>query len=347
MTFELSEREQLVLAQVISGYLSNVGAAVASSTVSQQLRARDYKLSSASVRSIMSDLEDAGLLCQPHSSAGRVPTPQGIRFYIDCLIETTPLSMQEQGVIEKLHSENRELQAVVHETSRILSRLSSYVGLIAAPEQREMVIEHMEFVRLAPNRLLGIFVAREGLTQNRILELVEPVSVQQIERINNLCREIFAGNTLAQARALVQEELAQSHSQLDDLRAQAIAYTAKALPEDASANLIIDGISSLLDHPEFFIASKAKALMQALEEQRQLANFLEQASKSVGVQVFIGAESGYDALQDCSIVLSPYHRNGKVLGTLGVIGPTRMAYGRVIPIVQCAAEQISQWLEKE
>lgn len=344
MDFGLSAREELVFAHVVACYL-RTAEPVGSQLVANAL-VREHRLSSATIRSVMADLERAGLLTHPHTSAGRLPTTRGLRFYIDCLIETEPLSEAERSDMAHRYAEtDPNLDLVLEETSRILARLSTYAGLIVAPIQHELVLHHMEFVRLSERRLLGIFVTREGITHNRIVDLSQALSASDVDRINKYCNDTLRGLTLDEARQKAVSERDATRAAVDHLAQDAMDFSAAVL-DTASAEVVIDGSARLLAHPEFASVAKAKALLEAFEEKEKILAILEHCVTTDGVQVFIGAESRFDALADCSVVMSSYHRGGKVLGTLGVIGPTRMAYGRVIPIVQCAAEQMSQWLEQ-
>ncbi len=343
MDFALSSREELVFAEVVASYL-RTAEPVGSQAVAKAL-AREHRMSSATVRSVMGELERAGLLMHPHTSSGRVPTTQGLRFYIDCVIETEPLSTAEQTEMAHRYAETDQgMTAMLEETSRVLSQLSKYTGLIVAPVQHELVLQHIEFVRLSERRLLGIFVTREGITQNRMIELTEGISPSDVERINNYCNEIFRGMTLEAARSKACSDRDSAKVAMETIAQRAMQYSAAVL-DKTDTDVMIEGEASMLTHPEFASAEKAKALLEAFAHKQQIAAILDQSITSEGVQVFIGAESRYDAFADCSVVMSSYRRGGKVLGALGVIGPTRMAYGRVIPIVQCAAEQMSRWLD--
>ncbi len=342
---ELTEREQLVFAHVVASYL-NTAEPVGSHAVAKVLAAQQQRVSSATVRHIMAELEAAGLLAQPHTSAGRIPTPAGLRYYVDCLIETEPVSQNDvASITETYAATDSGMAAIVQETSRILARLSHHVGLVVAPVRRELIFEHMEFLRLSGRRILGIFVTREGTTQNRVIETPQEFSTDELARLNAYCSGQFRGLTLAQASQRARTEWQSAHDALDALRQTAMEFTTQML-EANDADIAIEGETSLLLHPEFAVATKAKRLLDALQEKAELVELFERSLQSDGVQVFIGAESCYDALHDCSVVMSPYRHHGRVLGTLGVIGPTRMAYGRVIPIVQCAASLVGQWLEQ-
>lgn len=341
---QLSQREASVLAEVISTYL-HTAAPVGSQLVARALGRAQRQISPATVRSVMAELEAAGFLTHPHRSAGRLPTLQGLRYFVDCLIETEPLSEASEASIQAQYAATKpELSAILLETSTILSRLSQYAGLVVMPVHQDLVFRHLEFVRLSSRRLLGIFVTREGETHNRVMEIDASISYSELERINNYCNTVFVGLTLAEARVKAARAVSAAQVEFDQWRTRAMQYATEVMAGHVEQDVVVNGEAQLLDYPEFSEMSKARLLLAALTEKRQLLALFERAEQGHEVRVFIGAESRYDGLQDCSIVVSPYRHQGKVLGTLGVIGPTRMAYGRVIPIVQCAAEQVSQWL---
>lgn len=344
MFFDLTEREALVFSHLVTNYLQTAQP-VGSQTVAQGLGQCHRGYSPATVRHIMADLETAGFLMHPHTSAGRVPTATGLRYYIDCLVETTPLTDEEQRAIASRYAETApDIEAVIQETSRILARLSRYVGLVVAPVRNELLFRHIEFLRLSPRRLLGIFVTCEGVTQNRVIDVEREFTAADLERINTYCNSAFANLTLEEARCRARQECAAVQAAMQDMPQEAMRLSAVVLGTAQSADVVVDGEASLLGQPEFALAARAKLLLEALEEKKQLVELIERSIDNEGVQVFIGAESGVDAFSDCSVIVSPYRRGERILGTLGVIGPARMAYGRVIPIVQCAAEHVSRIL---
>lgn len=347
MDIQLNPRDAAVLHEVVASYL-DTGAPVGSQAVSQVFAGRYELLSSATIRHVMADLESLGLLMHPHTSAGRVPTPSGLRYYLDCLVEVQPLPNDEREQIAACHNDAEpRLSAVAQEASRILARLSRYAGLVVAPTDHHLVFRHMEFVKLSARRLLGIFVTREGETRNRVIEMERELSYRELERINNYCNAAFVGLSLPEARNKALVERQRAEAELDALRAQAMGYSETVLGGASSTPLMVEGEAALLNYPEFDAAPKMRQVLEFLSDQDGIVQLLDRAEMGPEVRVFIGAESGFDALQDCSIVISPYRRHHQTLGTLGVIGPTRMAYGRVIPIVQCAAAEISRWIEMQ
>lgn len=304
-------------------------------------------MSPATIRAVMAELEAAGLLTHPHTSAGRVPTHQGMRYYLDSLIQIDPVQDHERHIIdEELTAAHPEVTDIMDRTAKVLASLSSHVGLVVTPVRHDLIFRHMQFVKLSQTRLLGIFVTREGETQNRVIEVPRELNYSELEKVNNYCNAAFVGLTLAEARRKAATELAAAQGAMRDIHAEAMQFSAQVLEQTEDAELMVRGESSILDHPEFAHAERAKAVLAALKEKERLVSVLDHAQQGDGVRVFVGSESGYDALQDCSVVVSTYQRAGKILGALGVIGPTRMAYGRVIPIVRCAADQLSEWFDE-
>lgn len=342
---QLTPREMAVLAHVVDAYVQTAEP-VGSHVIARRLHGSATTLAPATVRGIMADLEGAGLLTHPHTSAGRIPTTLGLRLYLDCLIAYEPITPEQRAQLDPAGCDNT-LSLVLQQTSKTLAQLSRYCGIVVVPSRQELTFRHFEFVPLSERRLLGIFVTREGETVNRVIEVAVTVSPSLLEQINNYCNTAFVGLTLAQARTKAEQTCAQLEHEVADCAQQAMQLASAVLGAAPEPALAIEGTSRLLEYPEFAEAGRLQPLLSALDEQRQIAQLLVSAETGPAVRVFLGAECGYDALQECGIVVAPYHRQGQMVGTLGVIGPTRMAYGRVIPIVQCAAEQVSHWLEEE
>jgi heat-inducible transcriptional repressor len=343
----LTPREEVVLARVVAQYLETA-APVGSAHVAQTLTAMRQRVSSATVRGVMAELERQGLLTHPHTSAGRMPTPTGLRYFLDCLVETTALEGEaEEQIVKGCQSRDGDVSELLHEVSATLASLSHHVGMVVTPVDDDLVLQHLEFVALSDRRLLGIFVSREGVTENRILHMQEPFESAVLQRINNYCREAFVGLTLSEARHKAAADHAEAQRVCDAIAVAAGELSSTVFDRVTPSAVVMDGERSLLKEPEFSESQKAKALLDALSEKHQILHLMERSVAGDGIHVFIGAESQYDVFQDCSVVVSSYERKGKVLGTLGVIGPTRMAYGRVIPIVRCAAHHVSQWLDQQ
>lgn len=340
----LSERDRQILHAVVADYIASADP-VGSRTI-----ARKYglNLSPASVRNVMADLEEAGYLSQPHTSAGRIPTDKGFRFYVDSL-DLRPLSRQEQERIRsQFHLSHSEPTERMRETSRILSLVSSLAGLVVAPRFDTTRFKHIEFVKLRGRDILVILVSETGVAHNKLIQADEELSQDRLHEIANYLNSILAGLTLQQAKERLLAEMQADKVLYDRLLAQAQALARQALagsegPSDAE--VFIEGKLSIVEQPEFASVEKMKALFKAFEEKSLLIRLIDKSLQAKGIQIFIGHENEYNEMAGCSVVLSHYTVGDRTIGALGVIGPTRMNYSRVIPIVEYTARLVSRFLE--
>jgi len=346
----LSTRDQEILEILISDYIATA-APVGSKTISKK---HNGLLSPATIRSIMADLEEKGLLVQPHTSAGRVPTIQGFRYYVDCLLKRRDLSDEERNRVRRFY-DNPDLgvEEIIGRTSSILSAISNYVGLIKTPGWSGIVFKQIEFIQLSHGRLLGIFVSQDGLVQNKVIEVSEEYSYLDLEKINRYCNATFMGLTLREAHTKISSEFEAIKDDYDRLFARALLFSQEVFAGVPNADLIFDGGSRLLAAPEFSDATKLRHLLEMLEEKKQLLHILDRCSEVDGVSIFIGAEAkGIDpdeslpceAMDAVSVVTAPYRKDGQMVGTIGVIGPTRMDYSRIVPIVDFTARVLEDLL---
>ncbi len=344
---DLNQRSRKILAAIVQEYL-NTGDAVGSRTVT---RRHGIDLSPATVRNVMSDLEEAGLLKQPHTSAGRVPTEQGLRFFVDSLLKVRTLTLREREELGRRYSlTGTDLETALRDASRSLAELSAHTVVIEAPRPEVDVVEHVEFMRLRDRQVLAVLVTKSGKVQNKLVTTVENYEAAELDRINNLVNELVSGLTLDEMSLRVRRELATEETQLDELRRQALTLSAEALPTDSPV-LIVEGQSHLFEAVAGLGEEgrgKMKALFKGLEEKRLLAELLERASSAPGIQVFIGAETHIEELADFTVVATAYglEEAGRPLGTLGVIGPTRMNYSKVINLVDFTAQILSGFIGK-
>ena len=344
---DLNHRARKILAAIVHEYLAT-GDAVGSRTVTRRY---GIDLSPATVRNVMSDLEEAGLLKQPHTSAGRVPTDQGLRFFVDSLLKVRSLSDKERAELSQRYQiPTDDFESALREAAHVLAELSTHTAVLVTPRPETDVLEHVEFVRLREGQLLAVLVAKSGQVQNKIVTSSEPIGADELERIHNYLNEILAGLTLDEVRARVQKELADERVQYQALEKKALELSQQALP-DSESDVILSGQARLLEN----IASgdpaqleKMKALFRRLEEKRLLAELLERTQQAEGIRVFIGAETSIDELSDFTIVATNYgvEGEGRPLGTLGVIGPTRMNYSKVITLVDFTAQLVSGVIAK-
>ncbi len=353
---DLNHRARKILHAVVHEYLAT-GDAVGSRTVT---RRHGIDLSPATVRNVMSDLEEAGLLKQPHTSAGRVPTDLGLRFFVDSLLKVRSLSHKEREDLESRYAlQTADFDTALRDASRVLSELSTHTVVLITPRPDADVLEHVEFVRLRELQYLAVLVTRSGQVQNKIVATAEPISPDELERMNNYLTQVLGGRTLDGVVEHVQRELANERSEYHALERRALELSKQALPEGNSrAEVIIEGqahlLESISDDPDAL--QKMKALFRELEEKRHLAELLETTSMAPGIRVFIGAETQIEELKDFTVVATAYgspgtpdgagHSEMRPLGTLGVIGPTRMNYSRIINLVDFTAQLVSGVIAK-
>ncbi|MGD0845271.1 MAG: heat-inducible transcriptional repressor HrcA [Geobacteraceae bacterium] len=339
----LTERSRKILEAIIEDYILTAEP-VGSRTIS---RRQGLSLSPASVRNVMADLEEMGFLASPHPSAGRVPTEKAYRFYVDSLVGLRRIAREEREEIHKRCSlTGKDIGEVLKETSRILSSISHYMGIVVAPRFTANVFRHMEFVKLGGRRILAILVSQNGTVQNKIIETDEELQFTDLTRMSNYLNDLLKGLTITQVKKKILEEMEEEKIRYDALLANALKLSQQTL-EGTDAEVFIEGQANILEQPEFADVEKMKEIIRAFEEKGQLLALLERSMAAEGVQIFIGSESHLNRMSGMSLVTSTYVTGKNTLGILGVIGPTRMGYAKIIPIVDYTAKQVSRLLELE
>ena len=341
MIFMLDKRAQVLLKTLIERYIAE-GQPVGSRTLSKH---SGLDLSPATIRNVMSDLEDMGFIASPHTSAGRVPTPAGYRFFVDTLLVVKPLETRELDRLEgELHPDNP--QRVIHAASHLLSQLTQFAGVVMTPRRHAVTFKHIEFLRLSEKRILLIVVTTDGDVQNRILFTERDFSASELVEAANYVNQNYSGQSFEDVRARLQGELREIGQDLIKLMSAALDAGNRALAE-GSEQYVISGERNLLSVQELSQdMSRLKQLFELFERKTSLFQILDVSLRGQGVQIFIGGESGVTAPDDVSVVTAPYKVDGEVVGTVGVIGPTRMAYDRVIPIVDVTAKLLSSALSQ-
>ncbi len=340
----LDARSAAVLREIVEQYVET-GEPVGSRTLSRLL---PMNLSPATIRNVMADLTEAGLLFAPHTSAGRLPTDQGLRLFVDGLLNFGELSEEERDTISAaLAASGRSLEDTLAEASTMLSGLSAAAGLVLAPKS-EGALRHIEFVPLGPGRALVILVSAEGQVENRIIETPPGTPPSALQQASNYLNARLSGRPLADVRRIVAEELAMDRSELDTLTSQVVGAGLATWTGGGPrvASLIIRGQGRLLsDVTQIARLSAIQALFERLEAQETMLRLLELAERSEGVRIFIGAESGLFGNAGLSMVVAPARsEGGRIVGAIGVIGPTRINYGRIIPVVDYTARVIGRLL---
>ncbi len=338
---ELDLREREILRSVIQAHVLT-GEPVGSRTLSRE---RALDLSPATIRNIMSDLAEKGLLSQPHPSAGRVPTDRGYRLYVDRLMEPARMApAQAHAIDEALLRSRGGIPELLGEASRQLSRFSKHVGVVLAPELRRIVVEHLEFIRLEKQRVVAILVDRAGVVHNRILDVEDPLEQEELDRIGRQLSEQYSGFTLPRMREAVLRRMSEETAQCDGLVAATLELGRRAVDLETAGDVFVEGASNLLGSPEFANLQRMRSLFRTLEEKSRLVELLNRVLEGEGVQVVIGRENLASDLADLSVVASTYGAGDRVMGTVGIVGPTRMEYARAIALVEHLARVLTRLL---
>jgi len=338
----LDRRAQVLLKTLIERYIEE-GEPIGSRTLS---RFSGLDLSPATIRNVMSDLEEMGFIASPHTSAGRIPTPQGYRFFVDTLLVVKELASREMHQLEgQLHPDNP--QRVIHAASQLLSELSRFAGIVMTPRRRELSFRQIEFLRLSEKRVLLIVVTPQGDVQNRILVTERDFSASELIEAANYINQHYSGHSFENVRQRLNQELSELRQDMIQLMTAAVEVGNQAVSE-GSEPYVITGERNLLSVRDLSQdLSRLRQLFDLFEQKTRLAQILDLSLRGQGVQVFIGGESGVSAPDEVSVVTAPYSVNGTVVGTVGVIGPTRMAYDRVVPIVDVTAKLLSSALSQQ
>ncbi|HET6411146.1 MAG TPA: heat-inducible transcriptional repressor HrcA [Anaeromyxobacter sp.] len=341
---ELDRREREILRVLVQDYIQT-GEPVAS----QPLLARhELDCSPATIRGVMSDLEALGFLEKPHASSGRIPTAQGYRLYVDTLLKVRPPSSQDRDRIERLAHDAADVSSLLEGTADLLHALSHHAGVVTTPRPKADPVRQLEFVRLRENRVLAVFVSAAGLVTNKLVQLEFPLEPAELLRAGTYLTEklqsLGEGAEIPALRENILKEMRADQSALHDLLQKALALAEQTFARVPEGKVLVDGEESFLDAPEFTDVKKARALLRAFAEKDRILRVLDRVLTSAEVQIFIGSESEFAAVPDVSVVAAPYARGGRVLGSLAVVGPTRMNYARVIPLVDLTARQISRAL---
>lgn len=334
----ISERAQHFLKVLIERYIRD-GQPVGSRTLAKDA---GLDLSPATIRNVMADLEDLGFVASPHTSAGRVPTASGYRLFVDSLLSLKPLDGALLREVQQKLDVHGQPAGLVDSASRLLSNLTHMAGVVMVPKHNQIKIRQIEFVPLSDVRVLTVIVTSTGEVYNRIIETSRVFSRSELEQLSNYVTEHYAGNDLQAIRNLVLREMQETRRHLDALMVQALEIASAAFAaegnEEGDGDFVVAGQTNLMDFDELAQMDSLRSLFDAFTEKQEILHLLDRSLEADGVQIFIGEESGYTTLKDCSVITAPYEVDSEVVGVLGVIGPTRMAYGRVIPIVDITAK---------
>lgn len=342
---ELNARDQLVLEAVVTDYIQS-GEPVGSRTISKRY---GIQVSSATIRNVMADLEEMGFLQQPHTSAGRIPTEKGLRYYLDSIMQFKVLENRERALIRSALLETQgDARELLQRTSQILSRLCQQAGVVLWPRLEASLFKRIEFIRLRRRQLMVILVSKTGLVHNRTLELEDDIRQEELDKYSRYVNDLLQDLHLGEVKERIVEEMKKEKVLFDELYSRALEITQRAFQSTFdSADVYIEGQTNLLNNPEFADLTRLRRLLEAFEDKTRIIRLLDMTlHKTRGSHIILGPESNLEELQEISLISSPYRRGNTLLGVLGVIGPLRMDYSRIIPVVEFTAGLLSQLLEE-
>ena len=340
----LDPRARQLLRTLIGRYIRD-GEPVGSQTLA---RHAGLDVSPATIRNILGDLEDIGLLSAPHTSAGRIPTAQGYRVFVDSLLQVKPLREAELARLRSEIAGGQGTQSLLGNASELLSAMTHFVGVVSAPKREQFAFRHIDFVPLDGQRVLAILVFAGNDVQNRVIQTRRAFDAAELERVSNYLNQHFAGRPLSEIRSRLLAELREARDEMDALLHSSVELAEQALaaPGD-DEQMVLAGQNRLIGVQDLSDLDRLRELFEAFARKREILQLLERTIHAPGVRIFIGEETGLAPLEGVSLVTAPYAAGGQVLGVLGVIGPTRMAYDRVIPVVQAAADVLGAALNPE
>ena len=340
MTTHLNERAEVVLRRLIELYVDD-GQPVGSTTLA---RYAELNLSPASIRNVMADLERLGLIHAPHTSAGRIPTEEGYRHFVDSLIQIQPLTGKTLDILREQLTHDADPQALMTRASDLLSELTQFAGVILIPGQNTALLKQVEFLNLGTERVLAILVTEDGRVQNRVIPIDRSYSNSELTEAANFFNQTYHGKTLSDVRYDLLNAMKRDSNDMHQMTQTALTIAGNLFDSEdelEDEEVLLSGETNLLNVPDLCQIETLQDLFSAFKTKQDLLDLLDRSMRVNGISIFIGHESGYDALNGCSVVTAPYQQDGETIGTLGVIGPTRMNYDRIIPVVDITARLLS------
>ena len=341
--YELDERAQLLFRQLIMSYTRD--AQPVGSKNLAELSGLD--VSSATIRNIMAKLEDMGLVDSPHTSAGRIPTEAGYRFFIDSLLEVGDLEKSAHKAISGSFGRDKTSGDLIHSASEILSRVTHLTGIITLSHTAPAEVRHIEFMKLSDKRVLVILVINKDDVHNKVIQVDRDYTELELQQAAQTLSRYLIGKSFEHARTNLLEELSELRSNVNNIMEAVLLAMEEVCSLNAHDDLLTSGESNLLQYAELSDINKLRELFNVFNEKTDLLKLLDGCTSAEGVEIFIGSESGYSVLSDCSVVGAPYHVKGEIVGVLGVIGPTRIAYEHVIPVVDVTAKLLTSALNSQ
>jgi len=342
MTGEVNDRAQTLLKSLVEHYIRE-GYPVGSKVLAASA---DKPISSATVRNVMVELEQKGFVKSPHTSAGRVPTNKGYRFFVDSLSSIEPLDLGKLTNLSDSLDPDMSSQELVSSASELLSEVTHMAGLVTLPKREQVTMRHVDFLKLNSNRVLVILVLDDHEVQNRIIYTKSEYSEVQLREASNFINHHFAGQNLGHIRERLIASMKSDRETMNRLMLTALEVAEKAFEPEARSDFVVSGQENLFELAQDQALEDVRQLFKAFSMKGDILELLDRCLESEGIQLFIGQESGYELLDECSVVTAPYEVDGELVGVLGVIGPTRMAYDRIIPIVDATARLLSAALDR-
>jgi len=340
----LNPRAQLLLKTLVDLYITE-GQPVASKTLAQT---SGLDVSSATIRNVMCQLDKLGLVHAPHTSSGRIPTEQGYRFFIDSLMDMQPLTKDFLGMVNAELNTNQTTDRLINSASGLLSDFTQMAGIVTIPKRSQLTLRQIEFLPLPGKRILAILVINEKEVENRVIQADREYTQAELQTVSNIINSQYAGKDIFNIRTSLVEVLHQASNNLDQQMQLAANIADQALQEkNTHSDYVMQGKTNLLNFSELEETGKLQQMFQVFNNTRDMLNILDRCINADGVKVYVGRESGVEGLGDCSLITAPYQADGEVLGVLGVVGPTRMNYKNVIPVVEITAKLLGQALKTE
>ena len=344
MPGQLNERAALLLKKLVYSYITD-GQPVGSKKLADDT---DLGISSATIRNVMSGLEKKGLIVSPHTSAGRIPTEQGYRLFVDHLLEIEPLHNKLLSKLKQELDPDQNTDELISHASQIVSELTHMAGIITVPKPSQATLRHIEFLPLSDNRILAILVINEREVQNRVLHMDREYTTDELHMASNFLNQNFAGNDIFQVRESLLQDMQQTRRDVDSIMQTAIevADATFVQTEENRDPYLVQGEANLVRYGEASDRNQLNQLLEVFDHKREMLGLLDRCIQADGVRVFIGREAGFKGLGDCSVITAPYSVQGQSVGVLGVIGPARINYNAVIPVVDMTARLLGEALNK-
>ena len=339
----LNDRAAILLKQLVASYIDD-GQPVGSRQLAQDA---GLDISSATIRNVMSGLEKKGLVVAPHTSAGRIPTEQGLRLFVDSLLEVQPIEDRHIAQLQQQLDPDMEMNELVSHASQLVSEMTQMAGIVSVPKQTNAKLRHIEFLPLPDKRILAILVTNEKDVQNKVLHLDREYSTDELQHAANLLNQQFTGQDINEVREHLIKDLENTRQNVDAVMKTAVEVASKALSNDEldSPEFIVQGEKNLVRYNDNTDREQLQHLFEIFDRKREMLGLFDRCVHNEGVKIFIGHEAGFEGFGDCSVITAPYSIKGKPIGVLGVIGPARMNYDQVIPVVDMTARLLGDALK--